>query len=159
MAIVTIIGIVACVLGMCHSVFDWELGIAESIAAVIVIGFAVDFTVHLASMYVESAHVRRADRMADSARTMGVTVVMGGVTTMGAGLFMAFCTVTFFTKFCVLICSTIAFSLAAALLFFMPLVATLGPEEGYGDLNVICAQLTLKQSRSDPSSKSVSEEP
>ena len=51
MAIATIIGIVACVLGMCHAVFEWELGIAESIAAVIVIGFAVDFTVHLAHMY------------------------------------------------------------------------------------------------------------
>ena len=47
----TRIGIVACVLGMCHAVFEWELGIAESIAAVIVIGFAVDFTVHLAHMY------------------------------------------------------------------------------------------------------------
>eukprot|EP01047_Picozoa_sp_COSAG01_P001966 COSAG01_NODE_49_length_31891_cov_29.945773_8_plen_158_part_00 len=129
-----IVGIVACVLGLCKAYFDWELGISESIAAVIVIGFAVDFTVHLAHMYVESHHSSRLERTADAARTMGMTVVMGAITTMGAGLFMAFCTVTFFTKFCVLICSTIGFSLAAALLFFMPLVATLGPEGDFGDL-------------------------
>ena len=51
-AIATIAGIVAQVLGMCKAIFGWELGIAESIAAVIVIGFSVDFTVHLAHMYV-----------------------------------------------------------------------------------------------------------
>ena len=41
--------------------------------------------------YVESTHNSRQDRMADAAKTMGVTVVMGGITTLGAGLFMAFC--------------------------------------------------------------------
>ena len=39
------------VLGLCK-MLGWALGIAESIAAVIVIGFSVDFTVHLAHMYV-----------------------------------------------------------------------------------------------------------
>ena len=70
---------------MCKAVFGWELGISESIAAVIVIGFAVDFTVHLAHMYVDSAAPTRGEKMAHSARTMGLTVVMGGITTMGAG--------------------------------------------------------------------------
>lgn len=84
-AIITIAGIVAQVLGMCKAVFGWELGISESIAAVIVIGFAVDFTVHLAHMYVDSAAPTRGEKMAHSARTMGLTVVMGGITTMGAG--------------------------------------------------------------------------
>ena len=36
-------------------------------------------------MYVESESNTRGDRMADSARTMGVTVTMGAMTTMGAG--------------------------------------------------------------------------
>ena len=128
MAILTIVGVVSAVLGMCKWGFKWDLGISESIAAVIVIGFAVDFTVHLAHMYIASPRHSRADKMAESARTMGVTIFMGAVTTLGAGVFMSFCTVTFFTKFCILICSTIGFSLLAALLFFMPLVATLGPE-------------------------------
>jgi hypothetical protein len=44
------------------------------------------------------------------------------------------CTLTFFTKFAVLICSTIIFSLSAALFFFMPLTAILGPEGIDGDI-------------------------
>ncbi len=46
-AITTVAGIVGCVLGVCKFYYDWGLGVAESIAAVIVIGFSVDFTVHL----------------------------------------------------------------------------------------------------------------
>ena len=102
------------------------------------IGFSVDFTVHLAHMYVDSEAPTRNEKMAHSARTMGLTVVMGGITTMGAGLFMYFCVVTFFTKFCILICSTIGFSLAAALLFFMPLVAVAGPAGEQGSLKACC---------------------
>jgi hypothetical protein len=44
------------------------------------------------------------------------------------------CTLTFFTKFAVLICSTIIFSLTAALFFFMPLIAIVGPEGIQGDI-------------------------
>ena len=72
--------------------------------------------------------------MSDSARTMGVTVTMGAMTTMGAGTMLWMCTLTFFTKFAVLICSTIMFSLTAALFFFMPLIAICGPEGTQGDV-------------------------
>ena len=65
--------------------------------------------------------------MSDSARTMGVTVTMGAMTTLGAGTMLWMCTLTFFTKFAVLICSTILFSWSAALFFFMPLIAIVGP--------------------------------
>ena len=47
---------------------------------------------------------------------------------------MWFCVVTFFTKFCILIVSTIGFSLAAALFFFMPLTAIIGPAGDQGSL-------------------------
>ena len=63
-AIVTVAGIVGCVLGLCKFYLDWGLGVAESIAAVIVIGFSVDFTVHLAHMYVESESETRGYRCA-----------------------------------------------------------------------------------------------
>ena len=90
----------------------WGLGVAESIAAVIVIGFSVDFTVHLAHMYSEAGHhfgvLLRGERMAASARTMGVTVTMGACTTLGSGLMLWACTLTFFTKFAVLIISTVS---------------------------------------------------
>lgn len=52
---------------------------------------------------------------------------------IGAGTMLWMCTLTFFTKFAVLICSTIIFSLTAALFFFMPLIAIIGPEGHEGD--------------------------
>ena len=141
LAIITIAGVVGCVLGVCKFFLGWGLGVAESIAAVIVIGFSVDFTVHLAHMYSEAGHAEglttRAERMASSATRMGATVTMGGCTTLGSGMMLWMCTLTFFTKFAVLIIATICFSLAAALFFFMPLCAICGPEDDFGDLLVL----------------------
>lgn len=34
----------------------WEFGVAESITVVILIGFSVDYVVHLANHYVESSY-------------------------------------------------------------------------------------------------------
>jgi protein dispatched 1 len=37
----------------------WEIGVSESLAMVILIGFSVDYVVHLSSDYVHSAKKRR----------------------------------------------------------------------------------------------------
>jgi len=37
----------------------WEIGVSESIAMVMIIGFAVDYVVHLSSDYMHSAHRSR----------------------------------------------------------------------------------------------------
>lgn len=47
---------VLCVLGFCKSAMDWDLGVGEAIAGVIVIGYSVDYVVHLAHMYCEGKH-------------------------------------------------------------------------------------------------------
>jgi len=50
-AIISIAFIVAGVLGAAKLYSGWDLGVAESIAGVIVIGFSVDYTVHLGHLY------------------------------------------------------------------------------------------------------------
>lgn len=40
----------------------WELGVAESITIVILIGFSVDYVVHLANHYVESSYTDKYKR-------------------------------------------------------------------------------------------------
>ena len=55
-AVVCIAGIVASVLGAGENYFGWSLGIAESISAVIVIGFSVDCTLRPACMCSSSSH-------------------------------------------------------------------------------------------------------
>ena len=49
-AIFAIVAIVSSVLGVAERM-GWALGIAESIAAVIVVGFSVDYTFYLGHMY------------------------------------------------------------------------------------------------------------
>lgn len=41
----------------------WEVGVSESIAMVILIGFSVDYVVHLSADYMHSAHQSRNDKM------------------------------------------------------------------------------------------------
>ena len=54
-ASVTIAAIVSTVLGICQGILGWHLGIAESVSAVIVIGFSVDYVYHLSHPYANSA--------------------------------------------------------------------------------------------------------
>ena len=41
----------------------WQLGVSESISVVVIIGFSVDYTVHLATDYMHSPHGKREDKM------------------------------------------------------------------------------------------------
>jgi hypothetical protein len=157
LAIVTIAGIVGMVLGMCKFYLGWGLGVAESLAAVIVVGFSVDFTVHFAHMFEESEEAGRVQRMAFAARTMGVTVLMGGLTTLGAGSFLFMCTLVFFYKFTILVISTIVFSMLAAIFFFMPLLATLGPEGDFGNIDAIAVRLRRWMSDEDAADSEASD--
>lgn len=50
-AIKSVIFIVMCVVAV-MVLQDWQLGVSESIAMVIIIGFSVDYVVHLAAHYV-----------------------------------------------------------------------------------------------------------
>lgn len=118
-AIVAVMGIVASVLGFCHWAMGWGLGIAESIAAVIVIGFSVDYVVHLSHVYVEAGHRDpplndREERVTFALKSMGGTVFSGAITTFGSGLFLVFTQLIFFVKFSVLIMVTIASSIGAS---------------------------------------------
>ena len=41
----------------------WEIGIFESVNIVILIGFAIDYIVHLSTTYMHSAHLTRSLKM------------------------------------------------------------------------------------------------
>ncbi|GMH73348.1 hypothetical protein TrST_g2399 [Triparma strigata] len=136
-AIASIMMIVASVMGVVQSM-GYDLGVAESIAGIIVIGFSVDYVVHLAHMYMEGLEdgkVTSKDRFVYACTHMGSTVVAGAVTTGGSGSFMAFCQLTFFFKMALLIVLTIFFSLCYALFFFMPMLLLFGPDTTKGNIS------------------------
>lgn len=137
-AVLTVAFIVCCVLGFCKSAMDWDLGIGEAIAGVIVIGYSVDFVVHLAHMYHEGGiHYSlavRHERCEFAVKQLGTTIFAGAVTTAGAGMVMFVCFFYFFFKMALLITVTIAYSFMFAFLFFLPLMWLIGPNGTFGDL-------------------------
>ena len=129
----SIIGIVAGVVAVMQFA-GWELGIAESVTVVILIGFSVDYVVHLGNHYVGSVYPDRKRRMDESLTHLGVSIFSGAITTMGSGLFLFFTVMIFFQKFAIIITSTILYSLLYSLVFFAALNYLVGPEERSGDI-------------------------
>ena len=76
-ATVTIAGVVTTVMGVgVRGIMGWDLGIGESIAAVILIGLSVDYCVHLANAYCEapaSLNTREL-RVQHALATMGISI-------------------------------------------------------------------------------------
>ena len=151
---ITCIGcIVAGVLGLCF-LCGWSLGIRESVAGVIVIGLAVDYTIHLGHMYdhgrIHENLATREDRTKYAMRKMGHTVFAGAITTAGSASLMLLCQLTFFVQMALLIVFTISFSIFMALLFFVPLLWAFGPQGDQGNLLHIWTSLRARWARRGP---------
>ena len=115
----------------------WNLGIKESVAGVVVIGFSVDYTIHLGHMFDVARSqglTTRREKFDYSIKKMGETVLAGAITTAGSTVFLLACQLTFFTAMGTLIILTVAYSLGYSLLFFMPLLRIMGPEGRVGDI-------------------------
>ena len=69
------------------SMLGWEMGVSESISVVIMIGFSVDFVIHLSADYVHSTNQNRFDKMKQAYGEMGISILSGAITTFGAGSF------------------------------------------------------------------------
>merc|ERR1719231_1827545 len=113
LAMISIGGIIVTLLGIAKLVLDWPLGIVESVAAVIVVGFSVDYTIHLGHMYNHGAHEglnTREERFKYAIKKMGGTVMGGAITTAGSGVFMFPATMLFFNKMAYMITLTIVLS-------------------------------------------------
>ena len=66
----------------------WQLGMSECTCIVIIIGFSVDYVVHLGSEYMHSRLESRLERMREAYQHMGVSILGGAVTTAVAGAFL-----------------------------------------------------------------------
>lgn len=62
--------------------FGWSLGVIESIAMTILVGLSVDYTIHLAQAYRESAAHNRRDRLIDCLTSMGISVLSASATSI-----------------------------------------------------------------------------
>eukprot|EP00343_Euplotes_focardii_P006420 CAMPEP_0205812440 /NCGR_PEP_ID=MMETSP0205-20121125/16882_1 /ASSEMBLY_ACC=CAM_ASM_000278 /TAXON_ID=36767 /ORGANISM="Euplotes focardii, Strain TN1" /LENGTH=194 /DNA_ID=CAMNT_0053093097 /DNA_START=106 /DNA_END=687 /DNA_ORIENTATION=- len=136
--------IVLSVIGLME-VLGWKLGTIESIAIVILIGFSVDYAVHLANHYVESIYDDRYRRIQEALAAIGISIFSGAITTIGSGFFLFFATIVFFSKFAVLITATIFFSLSYSICYFVCLIHVIGPQKKCGDLKYYIIDPCMKK--------------
>ena len=99
-----------------------------------VVGLSVDYVVHLAEAYRMSTSYRRHDRVKDMLQSMGLSVISGAVTTIGAAVFMLFAQIQFFFQFGIFIISTIGTSLIFSLIGFTTFMSLCGPQGETGSL-------------------------
>lgn len=133
MAALTITLITNAVVGLIP-MLGWKLGVMESLNLTLVVGLAVDYCAHLADGYVRSTKTKRVDRLRDMLKTVGVSVLSGACTTLGASSFMLGSKILFFYQFGMFIFCTIGFSITFALGFFTVAVGFVGPEGDEGSL-------------------------
>lgn len=141
LSIISIGLVVSNVLGFCKFIMGWDLGIAETVSAVIVIGFSIDYTLHIGHMYEEASEKgfeKKEDRIGYSLERMGTTVLAGAITTAGSALFMLMCQMQFFYKMALLISVTILNSLIYSLMFLVSLCILFGPENEFGKITLKC---------------------
>lgn len=130
---------ILCVLFVAASVMaiivlkEWELGVSESINVTILIGFSVDYVIHLAADYMHSAAVTRNAKMDQAYREMGISILSGMLTTAVAGSFLFLGAPITFTKFATLVCSTVTISFLVSMIFFGAVMHSIGPVDGFCD--------------------------
>lgn len=87
---------ILCIVGVIISVSaimvlaGWEFGVSESIGIVGLIGFSVDYVVHLANHYVESVKRDRHSRIQEAYGEMGISILGGAITSFGSAVPLLF---------------------------------------------------------------------
>lgn len=143
-------GVVVSVLGLgIYKCMQWNLGIRETIAAVILIGLSVDYGIHLGNAYVEAPSDRRGrrERTRYALTTMGTSIVASAISTTISGSILWLCTLAFFSKFAFLISTTIFFSVCWSLVCIPLVLMELGPEDDDWKIRTLCRSATLYISR------------
>merc|ERR1712023_439003 len=84
--------------------------------------------------YMESPDKSREMRVRYSVGHMGISVLSGALTSLGAALLLFFCTLQFFSSFGTFFFGTIFLAWLWANFFFIPALGTVGPAGTQGDL-------------------------
>mmetsp|Transcript_30331 Transcript_30331/g.34452 ORF Transcript_30331/g.34452 Transcript_30331/m.34452 type:complete len:967 (+) Transcript_30331:157-3057(+) len=152
-SVFVIAGIVISVLAVVF-MLGWEFGMTVSISVVILIGFSVDYAVHICHAYVESEEETRLEKTRESLRKMGVSILGGAITTFGTGVVLFATSLLFFNRFAWIISSTIVFATAWSMVFFPALLMTVGPTDTTGNLKAYYQQFKEKRAERQEAAKS-----
>ena len=98
------------------------------IALVMSIGLLVDYIMHVALRYFESAKIGRADKTKEILLTMGSSVLLGGMSTLLGTMSLAFTSTTIFYTIFVSFCGIVTIGISHGLVLFPVILSLVGPE-------------------------------
>ena len=105
------------------------MGVIEAVCTMVLVGLSLDYVLHVAGAYVRTPEASgRRERAKGALRAVGLSVVSGASTTVGAAAFLLGCTLTFFTKFGLFVAWALTSSLVQAVVVFPAMCAVWGPE-------------------------------
>ena len=108
--------------------------VLESLNLVLVVGLSVDYCVHLAEGYARCKKPDRKSRVQNALEEVGISVLSGCLTTLGASFFLMLAIIIFFVKFGIFMFITIGFSVLYSLGLFMTVLGIIGPQGNTGSL-------------------------
>ena len=111
----------------------------EAVNLCLIVGLAVDYVVHFAEGYHMSSYTTRLDRIQDTLQRVGISVLSGAITTLGASFFLMFARIVFFFQFGVFVFCTIGSSMVFSLFVFMAAYSIMGPQ-GYNGSFLKCCK-------------------
>merc|ERR1719334_1845734 len=143
-AVGSIIGIVCCV-GMLAVGVGWELGLIECLSGGVLIGFSVDYTVHLGTAYLHNLHLQsRGERTRMALAELGVSITFGCITTVCCGFPLYLTSVSWFYKFGMLVIMSVVAAIFVALIFLPSVLMLVGPIKDGGSIPFIHDMLICK---------------
>lgn len=128
------IAMITCSVLATITLLGWKLGVLESLNMTLVVGISVDYVVHLAEGYIELEEGNRLSRIKHSLGHVGISVLSGACSTLGASVFMLASKIVFFMQFGIFMFCTIGLSTIYSLLFFSTVLALVGPQDNYGSI-------------------------
>merc|ERR1712096_259265 len=138
-------------------VMGWDYGFAESTSTIMVVGFAVDYTVHSAHGYLSAIAKDRKSRTVYTMFQNGHSVVSGAVASFLAAIPLIGQSFNILNKTAVLILCTVSFSALFSLTMLPICLLFAGPEGDAGNIDVYYKSLWRKRTGKGPGRGTVSQ--
>lgn len=119
----SIASIVAMLIGVMNGL-GMRLGATEMVSVIIASGYSFDGVAHIAAAFVENgSNLDGKERVGKALGDLGVSVIMGALTTVVATAMLFFGTITFFFRFATLVLVTVGLSVGWVFILFPALLA------------------------------------
>ena len=119
--------IVVTLLGFLFGIMGFTFGAIEAVGVTIFVGMSVDYCLHLAHGYHHSSGKTRLEKVRDAMTHLGVSIVMGAITTGGAASFLLMCYLYLFFQLGVMMLMNTVLALFFSLVYLAAILAIAGP--------------------------------